>query len=294
MSFSLASYLARVNLSTNGDGGTPSVASRELLGSVMAAQSRLISFENLDCVLRSPIDVSVSAIENKLVKSRRGGYCFEQNTLLLTALRALGFHADPLLCRVRWNKEEGIDTPFTHLALRVRTSDGRWYLADVGFAGTNSIAPVELLEGGMGSSSAAAEGERLPEGLFRAVRDAVGWRVGYTTLQWHLKGAWRNLYCFRSDEVASEADMAQANFWSYAHPSARFTSSFFAARVVGDERHHILNDSYCIRRDHEGESKVEEEVIGDKGRLSDLLVSIFGIDAPSAVLTEWEARFKRA
>ena len=49
----------------------------------------------------------------------RGGYCFEHNTLMMAALRAIGFVVEPLLARVRWNKDKDVQTTFTHMALRV-------------------------------------------------------------------------------------------------------------------------------------------------------------------------------
>ena len=61
------------------------------LATLMAIQRghRLaIAFENLDIPLGREIDLSPAAIFRKLVTQRRGGYCFEQNALLLWALKA--------------------------------------------------------------------------------------------------------------------------------------------------------------------------------------------------------------
>ena len=38
------------------------------------------------------------------------------------------------------------------------------------------------------------------------------------------------------------------NWYSCTYPSARFTTSFFVCRILGDERHHILNADYVVRR----------------------------------------------
>ena len=37
------------------------------------------------------------------------------------------------------------------------------------------------------------------------------------------------------------------NWFSCTYPAARFTTSFFACRILGDERHHILNHDYVVR-----------------------------------------------
>ena len=37
------------------------------------------------------------------------------------------------------------------------------------------------------------------------------------------------------------------NWFSCTYPTARFTTSFFACRILGDERHHVLNQDYVVR-----------------------------------------------
>ena len=71
---------------------------------VMAAQSRAIAFENFDVVMGKRISMAGPDVEKKLVDEQRGGYCWEQNTLLSMTLEEIGFDVVPLLCRVRWNK----------------------------------------------------------------------------------------------------------------------------------------------------------------------------------------------
>lgn len=283
MAFSLPAYLRRLALPASLADGGARAATRELLTTITSAHARAIPFENLDVVLRRPIDTSLNAVAAKLVDSARGGYCFEQNVLLAAALNALGFTAAPLLCRVRWGKAPDAETPFTHLALRVRASDAREYISDVGFAGSNSTHPVEI----------GAGEERLPEGAFRTAEGGAGARAGYTALQLRVRGEWRDLYVWRAGETASDADIALSNFWSYASPSARFTTSFFVARVVGDERHHILDGAYVVRRGLDGDAAVEEEAIADEARLRALLGGVFGIDAPAGSVEAWAAAYRR-
>ncbi|MBE7447030.1 MAG: arylamine N-acetyltransferase [Planctomycetia bacterium] len=47
-------------------------------------------FENLDVLLSRPILLEPASLK-KLIRDRRGGYCFEQNGLFLLVLAALGF-----------------------------------------------------------------------------------------------------------------------------------------------------------------------------------------------------------
>jgi len=285
-SFPLAAYLSRLGLEPSLAADPPTPA---LLAQLMAAQSRAVPFENLDVVLRRPVSMHSSDVEGKLLGAaagapRRGGYCFEQNVLLRGALEALGFGVEPLLCRVRWNKARGEETPFTHMALRV-TLPGEGgaaaFLADVGFAGTNSLAPVPL-------DGAACV---LPEGTFRTAVGATA--PGYTTLQLEVRGEWRDLYMWRSGEAASAADLEASNFFAHAAPQARFTNELFAARVVGEARHCLINGVYRVREALHGEAAVREEAVRDAAHLLALLGEVFAVDAPAGLGEAWERGFRR-
>lgn len=65
--------------------------SLEALDGIVLRHVKSIPFENLDVLLGRPIDLDDAAIEKKLIHEKRGGYCFEQNTLLLAVLKQLGF-----------------------------------------------------------------------------------------------------------------------------------------------------------------------------------------------------------
>lgn len=95
-----------------------------------------IPFENLDVVLGRKISVDVADLEAKLVRHRRGGYCYEHNLLFAAALEQLGYQVELLVGRVQPAKPG----PRTHAVLRVE-ADARSWLADVGFGG-----PAQLLE----------------------------------------------------------------------------------------------------------------------------------------------------
>ncbi|KAL3937959.1 MAG: hypothetical protein SGBAC_007041, partial [Bacillariaceae sp.] len=114
----LEKYFARVNLVGL---KVPCATDRDTLKRVMEAQSNAIPFENIDVVQNKLISMDVEAVQKKLVDEVRGGYCFEQNTLLKAVLEEMGYSVEPLLCRVRWLKKDDSDGPnttFTHLALK--------------------------------------------------------------------------------------------------------------------------------------------------------------------------------
>ena len=81
-------------------------------------------------------------LEAKMVRRRRGGYCFEQNALFASALRSIGFTVETCEARVRQGMA-GALLPRTHMVLTVRI-EGRDYLADVGFGGDGLVEPIAM------------------------------------------------------------------------------------------------------------------------------------------------------
>ena len=63
-----------------------------------------IPFENLDVILKRPVRIDLESIQAKLVRDRRGGYCFEQNLLFAAVLHQLGFPVTLLQARVRLDR----------------------------------------------------------------------------------------------------------------------------------------------------------------------------------------------
>ena len=53
--------------------------------------SQTIAFENLNSLLKQPVKLDLASLQQKLINEGRGGYCFEQNSLLRAVLLALGF-----------------------------------------------------------------------------------------------------------------------------------------------------------------------------------------------------------
>ena len=73
----------------------------------MAAHNRSIPFENLDPLMGVPVaDLGPDALFGKLVRRRRGGYCYEQNGLMAYVLSQLGFGVDALGGRVVWMNDQ--------------------------------------------------------------------------------------------------------------------------------------------------------------------------------------------
>jgi N-hydroxyarylamine O-acetyltransferase len=123
-------YLARIGIAGPLD---PSVAS---LRAVHRAHLRTVPFENLSVRAGREIRLEEASLYEKIVSSRRGGFCYELNGLFAALLRSLGFRVSLLAGRV------GVDgIPFDHMAIRVDL--GEPWLADVGF-GDSFLEPIRL------------------------------------------------------------------------------------------------------------------------------------------------------
>ena len=68
---------------------------------VHRAHATTIPFENLDSHGGIPISLEQADLKRKLVANRRGGYCFEHNLLLASALEHMSLGVEPMLARVR-------------------------------------------------------------------------------------------------------------------------------------------------------------------------------------------------
>src|SRR5262249_8012507 len=116
----------------------------ETLESIHALHPAAIPFENLNQLLGLPVPLDLDSLQTKLVTAGRGGWCFEQNTLLQHALTALGFSITTLAARGLWNSPPGQPVPpRTHMLLLIDLG-GSPYIADVGFGGNVLTAPLRL------------------------------------------------------------------------------------------------------------------------------------------------------
>lgn len=203
----------------------------ESLSELQSHHLEHIPFENLDVVLRRGIAIDLGSLQRKLILRRRGGYCFEQNTLFASVLQQIGFELDTLEARVRPPDTSEI-LPRTHMVLRV-VVDRRSWLVDVGFGGDGSASPVPL----DGEPSAQA-------GLVYRV-EPESERVHVLQRRW--QGAWSDLYAFTL-EPALPVDYVVANHFTSTHPDSIFRRTLTVQRFDGDRRHILRNRLYTVRR----------------------------------------------
>jgi N-hydroxyarylamine O-acetyltransferase len=252
--FDLDSYLRRIE---HRGGREPTLATLQALH---LAHVTHIPFENLDILLGQPIRIDLGSLQTKLVANRRGGYCFEQNTLFAAVLGALGFEVTLLAARVRFGATRVL--PRTHMVLKVGGRDGDW-LADVGFGAAGLLFPLRFAERSAG---------RQFDWTYRLAEEAGQW-----VLRSLRDGAWTDLYAFTL-EPQLPVDFEVANHYVSTHPQSRFVQTLTAQRVLPEERRTLVNDELSIER----ASGVERRGLsGDDAELLALLAAAFDLHFPA-------------
>lgn len=232
----------------------------ETLTQLHALHPAAIPYENLDPLMGVPVRLDLANLQQKLVFDRRGGYCFEQNTLLRAILQDLDFEVKVHGARVIWGHEGDEEPPLRHIVLTVDVA-GVTYLCDVGFGGLTATAPLRLRSG--------AEQE-TPLDRYR-LTDADGLWL----LEVEIDGAWLKLFDFTLAEL-SEERIVELN--DIADSSEFFTTQLLAARIEKTRRLAISDTRLNI---HAPGQPSESRALGSVAELREVLSGTMGIALPS-------------
>jgi N-hydroxyarylamine O-acetyltransferase len=255
--FPLTEYLKRIGV----DGEVkPDFSS---LAAIHAAHVEAIPFEGLDPFLGRPVKLDLKGIQEKLLYNRRGGYCFEQNTLLKAALEVIGFSVTGLAGRVRWmSAPDSPLGPRSHMLLKIDLPQGP-FLADVGFGACVLDQPLPF-ETGVERSTAM--------GTFLLTR--TGDMFSLNTLQ---PAGWRTAYVFNLEpQVPSDYELA--NWYTSTNPAAPFMSTLIMERLTRDRRYKLV-DKRLIVQLRDG-VVADERVIGNADEFGQILDQTFRISPP--------------
>jgi N-hydroxyarylamine O-acetyltransferase len=251
----------------------PREATLDVLRALHDLHPRAIAFENLDPFCARRVSVSLPAVVDKLVATRRGGYCFEHNTLFANVLMQLGFELEPMAARVLYGQPAGVSTPRTHMLLRVKV-DGQAWLADVGFGGASLSAPLAFAERG--------EQQTLLEPARLVPIDATEWK-----LETYNGSEWADVYRF-DDKPAQWCDYEVANWYTSASPQSFFRDNLIACIAHEGRRAVLFNDRYT-ERDANGQ-RLTERFMESVDDLAQCLQENFNLDTTGFDLPAMFAR----
>ena len=273
MALDLDRYFARIGL----DG--PRTANVDTLERLCFAHARTISFENLD-IHRGPngipISIALPNVFEKLVLQKRGGYCFEQNTLLLEVLRALGYHARPLAARVLMGLTP-TPRPRTHMLVLVE-SGGHAFLADVGFGGHNLLGPIVF----------EPDRERVAHGETFRIRE-IPWdgkaHAPPPAFDLELKkgDGWVPLYRTSIEHQDAE-DFVMSHWYTSTHPDSLFVHKKLISRADAGMRQVLFDRELTIKRTG---AATETRVLESDEAYRAVLSDVFGLELPADPPLRW-------
>lgn len=246
----IQAYLQRINYAG------PLAPTVETLRLLQVAHLLAVPFENLSIHSGEIIVLEDSALFDKIVDRRRGGFCYELNGLFAALLRALGFEVAMLSAQVA--NADGIFGPdFDHMVLLV-TLDDRW-LVDVGF-GDSFLEPLLLDE----------QGEQVQDQrAYRIDREGVKFILRQRTMGEEWKMQYR--FSLRPYQYSDYAGMCR---YHQTSPQSHFTKARICSRATPAGRV-TLSDMRFITTTADG--KQQEQVLADEEQYARTLREHFGV-----------------
>ena len=213
-----------------------------------------VPFENLDIHLGHPIRLDIPSFYDKVVRRRRGGFCYELNGLFAWLLDQLGFKVTLLSVRVIGDSQEGPE--FDHLLLLVESD--RCLIADVGF-GDLFLEPLRLEPG---------QEQRQSSGVFRLIDTGSEW-----ALQRREGTHWEAKYVF-SLKPHRLSEFSEMCHFHQTSPDSHFTQQAICSIARANGRVTLSNNRLIVNAGN----KVEEQKVRDETAYRRLLKIHFGIE----------------
>jgi len=233
--------------------------SAECLHELHLAHATHVPFENIEVLMGRAVRLDLASLWKKLVVDRRGGYCFEQNTLFAAVLEQIGFRVTRLAARVRLGATS--ITSRGHMLLAVQ-ADSRQWLVDVGFGGDALLHPIAWIPG---------EAARQFAWKYRLMVESPGYLLQI------LRGEdWVDLYSFTMEEQYP-VDYEVANYHTATHPDSFFKKQLMV-HLPGPESRVTLLGRRLMERRPEGSSEV---VLADDAAVLETLAARFGLHFPA-------------
>ncbi|HLR38508.1 MAG TPA: arylamine N-acetyltransferase [Chitinophagaceae bacterium] len=215
-----------------------------------------IPFENISPFVGDHVLLDSTSLNDKILKSGRGGYCFEQNVLFGNVLRQMGFEVRGLAARVRWGVKENRITRRSHMLLLV-TIDKTQYIADVGFGGMTMTAPLKL------DTSANQSTSHEP---YRILQHPNNYR-----LEAKITGTWCPLYDFDLQEQFMP-DYETMNWYMSTYPETPFVNRLMVVRPGEKCRYALNNNKFTI---HYLNKESEKHLLNSEEEILDVLQNPF-------------------
>ena len=248
--------------------GGPTTPTLDTLNALALAHVKSIPFENIDVLLGKGISLEEADVDAKLITRKRGGYCFEQNTLFIRVLTELGFSVRPLSARVRAGRPRDYLPARTHVFARVELNGETWF-ADVGVGGLSPTAALRF----------ELDVEQPTPHETRRITREDG-RYFHQALR---DGVWNDVCEFTLEEMPP-IDREVANWFTSASPKSHFRNRLLCARAIDGGRITLLNRELTIRT-REG---TKTTTLNTPAELNAVLEQHFGLPLPEGTTLRCE------
>jgi N-hydroxyarylamine O-acetyltransferase len=227
-----------------------------------------ITFENFDIhlPLKGKVDIRPSLIEKKILFDKRGGYCWEQNTLLFYMLSAFGFKVRRVGCQVRY-RLTAAPVGTTHMALLIDIDNKDW-LVDVAFGGMTATYPLDI--DNLEEISSAYD----PLRRIRTENDILFHEA-------NLNDVWHSLYSFSTDSF-EHSDAVICNLNTYSNPQSQneCATSLMISKITRDARYTFFNNELKIWKHDRKLEENEAYTISSPIELLSIIEKYFNIILP--------------
>ncbi len=239
---------------------------RECLERLIECHASAIPFENIEVLARRVPKLDLAGLQDKMLRQRRGGYCFEQNRLFRAVLQALGFDAHPMEARIRSGVPADVVTARTHLATRV-VLDGVDLLVDVGCGTIAPLAPLVL---------ASRAEQAAGSGFYRFTEVD-----GELRLQGRGAEGWSDYYQLLPSQP-HPIDCEMGNWFVATHPKSMLGQNLLVGRAIAGGRLRLFNRRLSTFVPQH--AAPVEQTLQTRAEFADALADGFGLDVAAADL----------
>lgn len=218
-------YLDRIDYHGGG------VVSAEALCALQLCHYKNVPYENLDILAGKPLRLDSEGLYEKIVRRRRGGYCFELNGAFGSLLRAMGFSVKDCMARFLLNETE---IPMRrHRVLKVEMPDGL-FLSDVGIGSPSPVTPVFL---------ETETEQKIGNEYYKVSHEPF---FG-TVIHQRTDGEWKRFFSF-TDEPQLDIDFIMPSFYCENSPDSIFNKGCMVA-ILNDDgfKNGISGNTYTLR-----------------------------------------------
>ena len=227
-----------------------------------------VPYENLDLLYHRPGTLAAEEVYKKVVKNKRGGYCFELNGLFAELLRELGYGVTEYFGR--WLLGESGFPARRHRVLNVK-AEGRHFIVDVG---VGCVCPLEPLEFEL-------EKTQIREGrAYRIIREE---KLG-NVVQTDTGDGFVNFYSFTEDPQWT-IDFQYVHYYCATHPDSVFRNLAKIHIFTETGRHSVMDEVNAETGKVERiariskETGIEKKTVETDAELYDILHTYFNIEA---------------